>query len=152
MRTNPTRLVLHKSEEELAGFMEGLGDVPYHDFLTVDDSDLRFHRLGEEPVLRGTYLEVSPGQFVTYSGGYVPFLKTYPGLRTPHPLLVKVQKGQASARELIGEILALTKMNWNSAVFDIREPVTIDFSRHVGLILSELPDDISPSALYRHYM
>lgn len=156
MRSNPTRLVLHKSsdygEEELAGFMEGLEGVPFCDFLTIDDSDLRFHRLGQEPVLRGTYFEVAPRQFVTYSGGYIPFLQTYPGLRTPHPLLVKIQKGQTSARELISEILALTKMNWNSAVFAIREPITLDFSRHVGLILSELPPDVTPSALYRHYM
>jgi hypothetical protein len=153
----PGRLVVHKSSafapEEIAGMRDAIGDdIRDYDFLSVVPSSVRFLRLGLEPPLRGTIVELAPRRYVLYSRGYVPFLGVYPGLRIPLPLQVDHPEGTAPVTDLLGEFLALTRLNWNSADFAAAEPITLGFSRNVGLILSELPADIRPQRSFRFYM
>ena len=156
LRQPPTRVVVHKSsgfsEDEIAGMEEALKDIPHHDFLSIGRSRIRFLRPGAEPPVRGTAIEVAPKHYVFYTGGYVPFLKVYPGLRIPSPLSIVHYRGTGSVSDVLGEILSLTKLNWNSAAFATAAPITIDFSNSVGLILSELPPEIEPRNLRSYYM
>ena len=152
----PARLVVHKSsrfsEDERRGMLEALdGVVPYHDFLSLAPSNIRFLRTGKEPPLRGTVIEVSSGRYVLFTRGYVPYLKVYPGLRIPHPMDVH-HHGTSSIVDLTHEVLALTRMNYNSADFASADPITLGFARNVGLILSELPKDLVPKSSFRFYM
>jgi hypothetical protein len=153
----PLRVVVHKSsaytEEEVGGFEDGLGEaVPYFDFLSVIKSNVRFLRVGKEPPLRGTSIEIASKRYIVFSRGYVPFLRLYPGLRIPRPMEVVHAKGSAPITEVLKEFFALTRMNWNSADFASAEPITLGFSRKVGLILSELPSDVAPERSFRFYM
>jgi hypothetical protein len=50
------------------------------------------------------------------------------------------------------EILALTKMNWNSADGMGRHPITLSFARQVGAIMTEIDDSREIHPLYRFYM
>jgi hypothetical protein len=50
------------------------------------------------------------------------------------------------------ELLSLTKLNWNSADFAARYPVTLAFSGRVGEILAEIPEHIPFREEYRFYM
>ena len=50
------------------------------------------------------------------------------------------------------EILALTKMNWNSADGMGRHPITLSFARQVGAIMTEIDDGADIHPLYRFYM
>ena len=61
-------------------------------------------------------------------------------------------KGSAPVTEVLKEFFALTRMNWNSADFASAEPITLGFSRKIGLILSELPADVTPERSFRFYM
>jgi hypothetical protein len=79
-------------------------------------------------------------------------LKLYPGLRIPRPVEVVHAKGSGAVTALTKEFLALTRMNWNSADFASAEPITLGFARKIGLILSELPADITPERSFRFYM
>lgn len=152
----PTRLVVHKSsrytEQELAGFREACSDVPSVDLVTLGSSDVQFYRAGDYPPLRGSYVKFSNKELLLYTMGYVPFLKTYPGPRVPWPLQVMEHHGDSPWDVVLREILALTKMNWNTADFSCGEPVTLAFSRRVGHILAEVPPDLLPRAEYRFYM
>jgi hypothetical protein len=157
LRHSPARVVVHKSSafsaDELAGMREALDrTVSYFDFLSVAPSSIRFLRLGQEPPIRGTAIEVAPSRYVFYTRGYVPFLRVYPGLRVPQPLEVLHADGTGAITELLTEFLALTRLNWNSADFASAEPITLGFSRNVGLILSELPSDVAPQRSFRYYM
>lgn len=156
LRRPPSRVVVHKSsgfsKDEVAGMQEALGDIPYFDFISISRSNVRFMRMGQEPPLRGTSIEVADRKHVFYTGGYVPFLKVYPGMRIPCPLMVSHQVGTSPATKILSEILSLTKLNWNAAAFATANPITVDFSNNVGLILSELPDDVQPRPFYRYYM
>lgn len=152
----PARVVVHKSsrfsDEEHAGMLQALEDVvPYHDFLSLVPSNIRFLRTGAEPPLRGTVVEVARGRYVLFTRGYVPYLKVYPGLRIPHPMDVR-HRGTSSVVDLAHEVLALTRMNYNSADFASADPITLGFARNVGLILSELPEDVTPHSSFRFYM
>lgn len=156
-KQNPARVVVYKSstfsEEEIVGMEEALAGVAsYHDLISVAPSDIRFLRTGQEPPVRGTVIQVAERRYVVYSRGYVPYLRLYPGMRIPQPLQMQHAAGTGSIRELVGELLALTRMNWNSADFAAAEPITLGFSRNVGLILSELPGDIEPRTSFRFYM
>jgi hypothetical protein len=157
IRQPPSRVVVHKSsllsQDEVGGFQEAIpSTVPYHDFLSVGRTGIRFMRAGAEPPLRGTLIEIAKRRYLLYTRGYVPFLRVYPGLRIPRPLHIAQHVGSGAVTEVLAEVLALTKMNWNSAVFGRSEPITLGFSRTVGLILSELPRGFAPKASYRYYM
>lgn len=155
-RRKPTRAVVYKSsriaDEEVQGFQDALGGVvPYHDFLSIVPSNLRFMRAGKEPPIRGTVIEIEQNRYVVYTRGYVPYLGVYPGLRIPQPLDVR-HHGTRPVTDVVREILALSRLNWNSADFASSEPITLGFARSVGLVLSELPDDIEPQTAFRYYM
>jgi len=157
MQMDPVRLVIHKtssfSKDEIAGFEDALDNIRFRDFVSIDGgSRLRFLRQGEEPPLRGTVIEVAPRTHALFTSGYVPFLQVYPGFRVPVPLIVRHDHGDDSPTMVMTEILGLTKLNWNSASFATREPITLDFARDVGRILSELPNGIQPATSYRFYM
>jgi hypothetical protein len=60
------------------------------------------------------------------------------------PLLVRTS-------ETAGDVLRLTKLNCNTAAFNIRDPITLAFSKKVGEIL-KLAGDKEPAIHYRYYM
>lgn len=154
--TKPTRVVVHKTSrywpEELKGFKKALGNIYSYDFLTIEKLDTRFMRLGKEPPLRGTVITLAPRHHLLFSVGYVPYLRLYPGMRIPVPLEILEHHGDSSTEKICSEIMALTKLNWNSCSFASSEPITILFARTVGRILTELPQDVAPQTKYRFYM
>lgn len=152
----PGRLVIHKSsrftEDELLGFEAACELIPRKDFVALGSRGLQFYRTGDYPALRGTYVKFSESDLLLYTSGYVPFLRTYPGPRVPQPLEVLEHHGDSPWDTVLREILALTKMNWNTADFACRDPITLAFSRRVGQILAEVPADAKIRHEYRFYM
>lgn len=152
----PSRLVIHKSSvfwaDELRGFTAGAADVPTHDFVAFRSRGLQLYRPGDYPPLRGTYVKFDPTNLLLYTRGYVPYLGTYPGPRSPQPLEIAEHYGDSSWRTVVAEILALTKMNWNSADFASGTPITIAFSRRVGAMLAEMSASDTMRPEYRFYM
>jgi len=152
----PNRVVIHKTSrywpEEVAGFKAALENVHSYDFLALERRGIRFMRLGQEPPIRGTVIQLAKTNYLVYTQGYVPFLRQYPGPRIPNPLEVVEHHGDSSAQRVCSEILALTKLNWNTCKFASSEPITIAFSRRVATIIKELPIEVEPSTKYRFYM
>lgn len=155
-KREPNRVVVHKSSrfwpEELQGFEQSLGQIQFYDFLALSHQDKRFLRLGYEPPVRGTMIELAPRNYLFYTRGYVPFMGTYPGHHIPDPLEVLEHHGTTSMSQIGAETLALSKLNWNTADFSCGDPITIAFARRIGHILSELPGEVTPQASYRFYM
>jgi hypothetical protein len=122
------------------------------DFVALGQRGIRFFRPGDFPPLRGTYVKFSDRDFVLYTTGFVPFLRTYPGARIPQPTEVLEHFGDSPWNTVLSELLAMTKLNWNTADFAARDPITIAFSNRVGEILAEIPDDAPIRQEYRFYM
>lgn len=152
----PSRLVIHKSsrywEEELSGFRDASQLVGHQDFVALGWRGIQFYRPGDYPPLRGTYVKLGDSDFLLYTTGYVPYLRTYPGARVPQPLEVLEHHGDSPWDVVLREVLALTKMNWNTAAFACSEPITVAFSRKVGQVLAELGVGQTMRAEYRFYM
>jgi len=156
--TNPSRVVVHKSSrfwpEELKGFRQAAKMVNQFDLVALYQRGTRFFREGAYPPLRGTLCQLGNWASYLYTSGYTPHLGTYPGPYVPEPLEIVEHFGDSSIQKISREILALTKLNWNSATFSCGFPMTLFFSREVGKILSEIPDGqehfIQPS--YRYYI
>ena len=108
-------------------------------------------RHGQYPPPRGTCLILGDRRYL-YTTGYVPSFGRYPHGHVPIPLQITDHIGDTSAQALLAEILLMTKMNWNSARFAEKRPVTLRFASEVGTILRDLPDAYTPEARYAFYM
>lgn len=153
--TNPNRVVIHKTSkftgEEKSGFEEVITETP-RDFVAIaKEHEIKFLRTGRYPILRGTIIQISRNQYLLYTVGYIPRLRTYPGHRIPIPLLI-THKGDSEISRICSEILGLTKLNWNTTQFSTQLPITLEFARRVGKVLSELPKDSKMKNHFRFYM
>ena len=154
--TNPSRVVIHKSShyqpEEVDGFRSGCGSsVPSCEMIWMRPTGFRLIRKGANEVERGMLANVEEEKLYLFTTGYVDWWKEYPGPHVPAPLEI----GSALETDMVErakEILALTKMNWNSADGMGRHPITLSFARQVGAIMTEIDDSREIHPLYRFYM
>jgi hypothetical protein len=108
-------------------------------------------RAGSYPVLRGTLITLSNKDYILYSSGYTPRIRTYPGHSIPQPLYI-THIGDSEIKEIGDEVLGLTKLNWNTTAFSTYLPITLEFSQRVGQILSELEKGKQLQNHYKFYM
>ncbi len=152
----PHKVVIHKSskfsEEESDGVLSALDSVEQSDLVAVGGSGFRLLRAGDHPPIRGTYSVTTDNRLHLYTKGYVPFMGQYWGPSTPRPLSLLQHVGDSPNQALCEDILGLTKMNWNSAAYCLKEPITLSFSRTVGGLLSESETRTEPRTSYRFYM
>lgn len=154
----PARVVVHKSSQfnatELAGFSAAVSDhnVELFDFLSVARSGVRLFRHGEYPPLRGVCVQLDKEDLLLYSRGSCEFYETYTGLYVPRALQLKLAAHETGAEKLASEILALTKLNWNSTQIDGSLPITIRAARRVGDVLKYVPEGDIPKPQYSFYM
>ena len=118
----------------------------------LDDVRL-FRPSASTPVLRGTALTVGDWSGYLWARGFVPRLAGYQGFETPKPLTVDVTHGEGDIVEVLGDILALTKVNYNACDFASALPVTLKFADRVGEILMASPHTVTaPPLPFRHYI
>lgn len=151
----PRKVVIHKSsrytEEERAGFEEALKTIPQYALQTIQRRGIFCLRPGNKATLRGTLVDFGEKRGLVYTMGYVPFLRCYSGFRIPQPLELLENWGSIPFREAAEDILRLTKLNWNTAAFNCRDPITLAFARRVGEIL-KMARGKEPALYYRYYM
>jgi len=158
-RTMPARVALHMTSSftavEIDGF-QGAADERHLDALDMswitDSEGARLFRPGAAPPLRGTLLALSNNELALYTTGSIEFNSTCPGMYIPQPIGVRTVTASLSNREIAGEILALTKMNWNQTRLDGRLPVTLRTANQVKAILRFCEPDQSIAIRYAHYM
>lgn len=141
----PTELFIHArsafAHEEWKGFEQGCPSGTRLAGVQIRDArdDLKLFRTGEYPVIRGTAALLNERTAFLWTAGYVPRLDTYMGPETPNLIQVKVQKGNCDLDTVLLDVLGLTKINFNSCLFNDRSPVTIKFADAVGDVLVSAP-------------
>lgn len=154
----PSELFIHGkarfSDDEWAGFSSAVpGETRLVGVRIRPTSELKLFRLGKKPVQRGTAYLASDRLGYLWTKGFVPRLATYPGWEVPNPLLIEVHRGGADLERVMGDVLGLTKINFNACVFADGLPVTIKFADAVGDILTAAPvGDQLPPLPFRHYI
>lgn len=157
-RNLPARLVVHKTSyfttDEMAGLKEAAEEerIDSVDLVSIRKSMSRFYRKGSYPPLRGTCIELDGHESLLYTNGSVDFYRCYPGLYVPRPLSLTWDSIQQAPRALCREVLALSKMNWNTTVFANSDPITIGAARVVGDIMRHIGDDEPVQESYAYYM
>lgn len=141
------------SKEEYDGLVSG---VPQDATVTCvriqSSSHLKLFTRREMPVLRGTtFLENDRSGFL-WTRGFVPQMGTYPGREVPNPLSISVVFGNTPIKVVLRDLLALTKVNFNSCIFGDGLPVTIRFANAVGEILTSAPLEEGRPLPFRHYI
>jgi hypothetical protein len=152
----PSRVVVHKTSryqpEEENGFRQGLlEEVAACDLVWMAPTGFRLLRRGMREPSRGTLCTIEEKDLFLFTTGYVSWWDEYPGPHIPSPLEIGAGEG-SDLTERAREVLTLTKMNWNSADGIGRHPITITFARRVGMIMTEMDEDVTPNPLYRFYM
>ena len=155
----PARIVLHKTSQfsaaEVSGF-QGAADERDIDFLELIWIQRRgaphLFRTGQLPPLRGTSVQLDPRTLLLYTRGSIPYFRTYPGLYVPQPLLLRPAADGTDLRAAGTDVLALSKMNWNNAQLDERDPLTLRTAHRVGAILRHVPPDAQIATRYAYYM
>jgi len=154
----PRELFIHAksnfTEEEWTGFEKGAGEKTNVVGVQISDAfdDLKLYRTGKYPTIRGTALVLSQSAAFLWTSGFVPRLDTYMGPETPNPLMIRIQKGECDLDTVLSDILGLTKINFNSCLFNDRLPVTIKFANDVGDVLIAAPMDSEPRLPFKFYI
>lgn len=154
----PARLVVHKTSyftpDEMAGVKEITEEerIDSIDLVSIRKSMSRFYRQGSYPPLRGTCIDLDAHESLLYTNGSVDFYRCYPGLFVPRPLSLMWDSIQQSPRVLCREVLALSKMNWNTTVFANSDPITLGAARVVGNIMRHIGENESAQESYSYYM
>lgn len=156
------RLVVHKTSPFLAHEVAGIeAAAPGHmkiDLVSLTaGSDIRFLRSGTHPPLRGTYVKLSDAETLLFTVGYVPEFRQYPGAKNPEPILLRHERGDSTRETICEEIVALTKLNWNSCAYASKQPITTGFAEAVGSIMGEYlaipePERGTLQTKYRFFM
>lgn len=151
----PSRVVVHKTTmyqpEEEEGFRAGTqGRVPVCDLVWMRSTPFRLVRKGTQEPWRGTLCTVGDDTYL-FTSGFVPWWNEYPGPHIPAPIQIG-SAGETDIRQRATEVLALTKMNWNTSEGISRYPITLSFAKKVGQLMSELSENQAPNPSYRFYM
>ncbi|WP_217144203.1 hypothetical protein [Streptomyces sp. AC627_RSS907] len=140
-------------EYKTSNFAADLREIDHVDLLWIQRRGApHLYRSGQLPPLCGTSVQLDARSLLLYTRGSVPYFRTYPGLYVPQPLLIRPATHGTDLLTASMDILALTKMNWNNAQLDERDPLTLRTAYRVGSILKHVPPNARIATRYAYYM
>jgi hypothetical protein len=153
----PSELFIHGrapfADEEWEGFQSAVPPETRIVGVRIRDSaGLRLYTWTDNVALRGLALIMDDRHAVLQSSGWIPRLQTYPGREIPIPLSVDILRGDADIRTVLGDVLALTKLNYNACLYSDGRPVTLKFADSIGTILTAGPNTPPPPLPFKFYI
>jgi hypothetical protein len=149
----PTELFIHSktnfNDIEWNGFHEAVGKrnaaTKLVGILIKDMNELKLfrHATGQESnygVMRGTAMIVDTKEAYLCTKGFIPRLNSSNSMEMPRNLRIKILRGDAEIKQVLKDIMGLTKLNYNSCIYGDGIPVTLKFSNKIGNILVSIPD------------
>ena len=156
-RSYPKEVFIHAKtyfdDNEWNGFLDASnGKCKIIGVRIRDNYTIKVYREFSYCVPRGTYLRISPTKAYLWTKGFIPRLQTQLGLETPNPVEVEITRGEAEIEMVCKDILALTKLNYNSCIFADGVPVTLKFADRIGEVLTA-GKNVEPGVLpFKHYV
>ena len=155
--TYPKEIFIHAktyfNDEEWSGFEKAAkGKSRVIGVRIRNDNTFKLYREYTYPVPRGMALIIDTRKAFLWSKGFVPRLQTVIGLETPNPLSVEITKGEADIKTVCKDVLALTKLNYNSCIYGDGIPVTLRFADSIGEILTAGPTKDIGVLPFKHYI
>ena len=156
----PKELFIHAKTKfndiEWEGFQKGAGSETNIVGVTIkEQAPIKIYR-GESkfPILRGLSYINSPTSGYLWTVGFVPRLDTSLASEVPNPLFIEISKGTADIKQVLQDVLALTKLNYNACIYADGKPVTLRFADAIGDILTAAPLDKKeePPLSFKYYI
>jgi hypothetical protein len=140
-------------DNEWFGFRDAVGSATNIVGVRIqEEKNLKLYRKGQNPVLRGlANIRGARGAHL-WTRGWTPRIQTYPGREVPNPLIIEISKGDAAIEVVLKDILALTKLNYNTCIFGDGTPITLKFANAIGEILTAGPLKDVPPLPFGHYI
>jgi hypothetical protein len=154
----PIELFIHAktrfNDEEYEAFNEIVPNETTVVCITINKRDpIKLYRCNSEYVgLRGLSYIVDYKTAYLWTIGFVPHIQTSLSAGIPNALHIEINKGKASIEQVIKDILALTKLNYNACIYGDGWPVTLRFADNVGEILASTSDVQSPPLAFKYYI
>ncbi|MBY8963546.1 hypothetical protein KJK34_12355 [Flavobacterium sp. D11R37] len=144
-------------DEEWSGFCDAVSeyDISLTGVTIKDEKTFKLYRDKDFPILRGSYYIKDKNNAFLWTKGFIPRLQQPLGMETPNPLTISLirNNGRVPIDTVCRDILALTKLNYNSCRFCDGLPVTLKFANVIGDILtSGKIDDLKPALPFRYYI
>lgn len=158
MGENPKEIFIHSktkfNKEEWDAFKEV---VPEGTNLVGISIDTRpqiklFKEEGAYPIMRGNAFVVNERSAFLWTIGYVPKTQTTLSLEVPNPIFIEINKGNADIEQVLKDIMALTKLNYNACIYADGIPVTLRFADKIGEILTASTDIQAPPLAFKYYI
>lgn len=111
-----------------------------------------FKSEGNYPIMRGNAFVVNEKSAFLWSVGYVPKTESTLSMEVPNPIFVEINKGEADIKQVLKDILALTKLNYNACIYADGVPVTLRFADKIGEILTASTDIKAPPLAFKYYI
>lgn len=153
----PKELFIHAKTSfdniEWSGFKEELPEETNLVGVTIkEDGNFKLYKDdGRYAMLRGTAYLLDERAGYLWTKGFVPRLQTSLAMEIPNPFHIEITKGEASIRQVIEDVLALTKLNFNACLYGDGEPVTLRFADDIGNILTAAPIKDGEQPLFFKY-
>lgn len=153
----PNEIFIHAKtyfdEEEWQGFEEAAdGKSKIIGIRIRNDSSFKLYRDFSYCIPRGSALPYTDTFAYLWTGGFIPRLQTQFGMETPNPLSIEITKGKKDIEIVCKDILALSKLNYNSCVFADGSPVTLKFADSIGEVLTAGKNIKSEILPFKHYV
>jgi hypothetical protein len=107
---------------------------------------------GNYTILRGNAFIVNEKSAFLWTVGHVPKIQTALSMEVPNPIFIEINKGEADIQQVLKDILALTKLNYNACIYADGEPVTLRFADKIGEILTASTDIKVPPLAFKYYI
>lgn len=150
----PKRVVIHKrthfTQEEQEGLIQGLEGVQNVELIEINtEESIRFLAsraqgkklsIDKFPMPRGAAIILADDTALLWVHGHAPSVqnskfKYYQGKRRiPAPLLIRRFRGESDLNLVAGEILGLSKMNWNHFDYYSRLPASLDSASAIAKV------------------
>ncbi len=117
-----------------------------------DDRAFKLYRDFSYCIPRGSCLVYDSNRAYLWTRGFITRLQTQLGLETPNPLNIEITRGESNIETVCKDILALTKLNYNTCSFADGSPVTLKFAESIGEVLTagkNIQGNVLP---FKHYI
>lgn len=138
--------------EEWEAFREVAGDSTKLVFVKIRRANTKIYGHAGYPLPRGTALVQHARSGLLWTVGFVPRLQSFLGKEVPSPYQIEIERGSADIMRVLTDILALTKLNYNSCLYGDGQPVTLRFANQVGEILTAAPAIPDPPLPFKYYI
>lgn len=107
---------------------------------------------GNYPIMRGNAFVVNEKSAFLWTVGYVPKTESTLSMEVPNPIFIEINKGEADIQQVLKDIMALTKLNYNACIYADGVPVTLRFADKIGEILTASTDIKAPPLAFKYYI